>query len=181
MVLTRCLLSLGFEIFSENDISEKYAWTTWISQITRQDRWYWLRVRRTRTAQIDCLRPSSNRCSSYRLLEVGCSNLDFEVLLVVYIEWKYLDAGHERAFFQYEAWLLISDHLFIRKVMIENYSLKVLRKINVRMREGFFPFTEPDTNDMECPYAAVRAVECVTVNDGLKLSARWYILIVLSC
>ena len=63
------------------------------------------------------------------------------------------DARHERAFFQYEALIVDKDISFSSgMVMIQTILEKVFgRKINVRMREGFFPFTEPGYEiDMEC-------------------------------
>ena len=63
------------------------------------------------------------------------------------------DAKHEKAFFQYEALIVDKDFSFSSGiVMIETILEKVFgRKVNVRMREGFFPFTEPGYEiDMEC-------------------------------
>ena len=63
------------------------------------------------------------------------------------------DARHERAFFQYEALIVDKDISFSSgMVMIKTILEKVFgREINVRMREGFFPFTEPGYEiDMEC-------------------------------
>ena len=63
------------------------------------------------------------------------------------------DARHERAFYQYEA-LIVDKNISFSSgmVMIQTILEKVFgKKINVRMREGFFPFTEPGYEiDMEC-------------------------------
>jgi hypothetical protein len=64
-----------------------------------------------------------------------------------------VDSGHERAFYQYEALIVDKDISFSSGiVMIQTILEKVFgRKINIRMREGFFPFVEPGYEiDMEC-------------------------------
>lgn len=63
------------------------------------------------------------------------------------------DARHERAFFQYEA--LIVDKVFpfaSGKLLIDTILEKVFgRKVETRMRAGFFPFVEPGFEiDMKC-------------------------------
>ena len=98
-----------------------------------------------------CLRPHLTGASVRRLLEVGAPTR-FVYPGRVYRN-ENTDARHERAFFQYEALIVDKDLSFSSgKVMIETILEKVFgRKINVRMREGFFPFTEPGYEiDMEC-------------------------------
>lgn len=63
------------------------------------------------------------------------------------------DARHERAFYQYEALIVDKNVSFSSGiVMIQAILEKIFgRKVNVRMREGFFPFTSLGYEiDMEC-------------------------------
>lgn len=63
------------------------------------------------------------------------------------------DARHERAFFQYEALIVDKQFPFASgQLLISTILQKVFgRKINTRMRAGFFPFVEPGFEiDMQC-------------------------------
>ncbi len=63
------------------------------------------------------------------------------------------DARHERAFFQYEALIVDKDLTFSSgKLLVESILSKVFgKKVDVRMRLGFFPFVEPGFEiDMKC-------------------------------
>ena len=98
-----------------------------------------------------CLRPHLTGGSVRYLLEHGAP-ARFVYPGRVYRN-ETTDARHERAFFQYEALIVDKDISFSSgRVMIETILEKVFgRKVNVRMREGFFPFTEPGYEiDMEC-------------------------------
>lgn len=155
--LNDAFLSLGFEIFSENDISsEKYAFDNLNFPADHPARHmmdtYWIEGTENKSGTDRlCLRPHLTGASVRRLLEVGAPTR-FVYPGRVYRN-ENTDARHERAFFQYEALIVDKDLSFSSgKVMIETILEKVFgRKINVRMREGFFPFTEPGYEiDMEC-------------------------------
>lgn len=64
-----------------------------------------------------------------------------------------IDAGHERAFFQYEA-LIVDRHVPFTagKLLISTILHTVFgREVPTRMRTGFFPFVEPGFEiDMQC-------------------------------
>ena len=63
------------------------------------------------------------------------------------------DARHERAFFQYEALIVDKDFSFASgQLLVKTILEKVFgRKVDVRMRAGFFPFVEPGFEiDMSC-------------------------------
>ena len=139
--LNDAFLSLGFEVFSEDDISsEKYAFDN-------------LNFAKNHPARAErlCLRPHLTGGSVRYLLKHGAP-ARFVYPGEVYRN-ETTDARHERAFFQYEALIVDKDISFSSgMVMIQTILEKVFgRKINTRMREGFFPFTEPGYEiDMEC-------------------------------
>jgi len=66
-----------------------------------------------------------------------------------------LDASHENTFFQLEGMMIdedvsISNLIYFMKTMLTEVFQK---EINVRLRPGFFPFTEPSFElDISCPY-----------------------------
>jgi len=66
-----------------------------------------------------------------------------------------LDASHENTFFQIEGMMIdkdvsISNLIYFMKEMLTKIFGK---EINVRLRPGFFPFTEPSFElDISCPY-----------------------------
>lgn len=155
--LNDAFLSLGFEVYSENDISsEKFAFDNLNFPKDHPARasmdTYWIDGTENKSAEERlCLRPHLTGGSVRYLLKHGAP-ARFVYPGRVYRN-ETTDARHERAFFQYEALIVDKNLSFASgKVMIETILEKVFgRKVNVRMREGFFPFTEPGYEiDMEC-------------------------------
>lgn len=155
--LNDAFLSLGFEVYSENDISsEKFAFDNLNFPKDHPARQsmdtYWIEGTENNEAEERlCLRPHLTGGSVRYLMKHGAP-ARFVYPGRVYRN-ETTDARHERAFFQYEALIVDKDLSFASgKVMIETILEKVFgRKVNVRMREGFFPFTEPGYEiDMEC-------------------------------
>lgn len=155
--LNDAFLSLGFEVYSENDISsEKFAFDNLNFPKDHPARQsmdtYWIEGTENNEAEERlCLRPHLTGGSVRYLMKHGAP-ARFVYPGRVYRN-ETTDARHERAFFQYEALIVDKDLSFSSgKVMIETILEKVFgRKVNVRMREGFFPFTEPGYEiDMEC-------------------------------
>ena len=155
--LNDAFLSLGFEVYSEDDISsEKYAFDNLNFPADHPARQsmdtFWI----DGTEELSgnerlCLRPHLTGGSVRYLLQHGAPARSVYPGRVYRNETT--DARHERAFFQYEALIVDKDISFSSgMVMIQTILEKVFgRKINVRMREGFFPFTEPGYEiDMEC-------------------------------
>ena len=146
--LNDAFLSLGFEVFSEDDISsEKYAFDNLNFPKDHPARQsmdtFWLdgTEEKSGTERL-CLRPHLTGGSVRYLLKHGAP-ARFVYPGRVYRN-ETTDARHERAFFQYEA-LIVDKNISFSSgiVMIQTILEKVFgRKINVRMREGFFPFTE---------------------------------------
>ena len=130
--LNEAFLSLGFEVYTEDDIS---------SEDTENKE----------GAERLCLKPHLTGGSVRYLLKHGAPARFVYPGKVFRNETT--DARHERAFYQYEALIVDKDISFSSgMVMIQTILEKVFgRKINTRMREGFFPFTEPGYEiDMEC-------------------------------
>lgn len=155
--LNDAFLSLGFEVYSENDISsEKFAFDNLNFPKDHPARQsmdtYWIEGTENNEAEERlCLRPHLTGGSVRYLMKHGAP-ARFVYPGRVYRN-ETTDARHERAFFQYEALIVDKDLSFASgKVMIDTILEKVFgRKVNVRMREGFFPFTEPGYEiDMEC-------------------------------
>ena len=155
--LNDAFLSLGFEVYSEDDISsEEYAFDNLNFAKDHPARQsmdtFWLEgTEEKEGAERLCLRPHLTGGSVRKLLKDGAP-ARFVYPGRVYRN-ETTDARHERAFFQYEALIVDKDISFSSgMVMIQTILEKVFgRKINVRMREGFFPFTEPGYEiDMEC-------------------------------
>lgn len=155
--LNDAFLSLGFEIFSEDDItSEKFAFDNLNFAADHPARetmdTYWIAGTENRSGTDRlCLRPHLTGASVRYLMKHGAP-ARFVYPGRVYRN-ETTDARHERAFFQYEALVVDKGLSFSSgKVMIETILEKVFgRKVGVRMREGFFPFTEPGYEiDMEC-------------------------------
>lgn len=155
--LNDAFLSLGFEVYSEDDItSEKYAFDNLNFAKDHPAResmdTYWIEGTENKTgAERLCLRPHLTGGSVRYLMRHGAP------ARFVYPGGAYrnetTDARHERAFVQYEALIVDKDISFSSgMVMIQTILEKAFgRKINTRMREGFFPFTEPGYEiDMEC-------------------------------
>ena len=155
--LNDAFLSLGFEVYSEDDISsEKYAFDNLNFPADHPARQsmdtFWIDGTEDKSGNERlCLRPHLTGGSVRYLLKHGAP-ARFVYPGRVYRN-ETTDARHERAFFQYEALIVDKDISFSSgMVMIQTILEKVFgRKINVRMREGFFPFTEPGYEiDMEC-------------------------------
>lgn len=155
--LNDAFLSLGFEIFNEDDISsEQFAFDNLNFPADHPARQsmdtYWLEGTEDKSgSERLCLRPHLTGGSVRYLQKYGVP-ARFVYPGRVYRN-ENTDARHERAFFQYEALIVDKDLSFSSgKVMINTILEKVFgRKVNVRMREGFFPFTEPGYEiDMEC-------------------------------
>lgn len=155
--LNDAFLSLGFEIYSEDDItSEKYAFDNLNFAPDHPARemmdTYWIAGTETKeAAERLCVRPHLTG-GSVRYLKRHGAPARFVYPGGVYRN-ETTDARHERAFVQYEALIVDKDISFSSGiVMIQTILEKVFgRKINTRMREGFFPFTEPGYEiDMEC-------------------------------
>lgn len=155
--LNDAFLSLGFEIYEEDDISsEKYAFDNLNFPKDHPAResmdTYWIEGTEDKEgAERLCLRPHLTGGSVRYLKEHGAP------ARFVYPGGAFrnetTDARHERAFVQYEALIVDKDISFSSgMVMIQTILEKVFgKKINTRMREGFFPFTEPGYEiDMEC-------------------------------
>ena len=147
--LNEAFLSLGFEVYSEDDISsEKYAFDNLNFPADHPARQsmdtFWLDGTEEKLGNERlCLRPHLTGGSVRYLLKHGAP-ARFVYPGRVYRN-ENTDARHERAFFQYEA-LIVDKNISFSSgmVMIQTILEKVFgRKINVRMREGFFPFTEP--------------------------------------
>ncbi|MGI5840508.1 MAG: phenylalanine--tRNA ligase subunit alpha [bacterium] len=149
--------SLGFEVFSEDDItSEKYAFDNLNFPPEHPAResmdTYWLKgcenesgIRRL------CLRPHLTG-ASVRYLKLHGAPARFVYPGRVYRN-ENTDARHERAFFQYEALIVDKDFPFASgKLLVKTILEKVFgREVDVRMRVGFFPFVEPGFEiDMKC-------------------------------
>ncbi len=155
--LNDAFLSLGFEVYSENDISsEKFAFDNLNFAPDHPARQsmdtFWLSGTEDKSGtERLCLRPHLTGGSVRYLLKHGAP-ARFVYPGRVYRN-ETTDARHERAFFQYEA-LIVDKNISFSSgmVMIQTILEKVFgKKINVRMREGFFPFTEPGYEiDMEC-------------------------------
>lgn len=155
--LNDAFTSLGFEVYSEDDISsEKYAFDNLNFAKDHPARQsmdtFWLDgTEELSGTERQCLRPHLTGGSVRYLLKHGAP-ARFVYPGRVYRN-ETTDARHERAFFQYEA-LIVDKNISFSSgmVMIQTILEKVFgRKINVRMREGFFPFTEPGYEiDMEC-------------------------------
>lgn len=155
--LNEAFLSLGFEVYSEDDISsEKFAFDNLNFPADHPARQsmdtFWVEGTEDKLGNERlCLRPHLTGGSVRYLLKHGVP-ARFVYPGRVYRN-ENTDARHERAFFQYEA-LIVDKNISFSSgmVMIQTILEKVFgRKINVRMREGFFPFTEPGYEiDMEC-------------------------------
>jgi len=155
--LNDAFLSLGFEVFSENEItSEKYAFDNLNFAQEHPAResmdTYWLKGHdEGRGAERLCLRPHLTGASVRYLRDHGAP-ARFVYPGRVYRN-ETTDARHERAFFQYEALIVDRDFSFSSgMVLIKTILERVFgREIDVRMRVGFFPFVEPGFEiDMKC-------------------------------
>ncbi|NCC48180.1 MAG: phenylalanine--tRNA ligase subunit alpha [Clostridia bacterium] len=149
--------SLGFEIFSEDDISsERYAFDYLNFPPDHPAResmdTYWLKGSEHESGpERLCLRPHLTGASVRYLKAHGAP------ARLVYPGRAYrnesVDARHERAFYQYEALIVDRDLPFATgQLLIRTILEKVFGKaVDIRMRAGFFPFVEPGFEiDMKC-------------------------------
>lgn len=155
--LNDAFLSLGFEVFSEDDISsEKFVFDNLNFAPDHPARQmmdtYWIEGTENKNGNERlCMRPHLTGASVRYLLKHGAP-ARFVYPGRVYRN-EDIDSGHERAFYQYEALIVDKDISFSSGiVMIQTILEKVFgREIKIRMREGFFPFVEPGYEiDMEC-------------------------------
>ncbi len=155
--LNDAFLSLGFEVFEEDDItSERYAFDNlnFPAEHPARDSMdtYWLKGSEDKSgAQRLCLRPHLTGASVRYLQKHGAP------ARFVYPGRAYrneaTDARHERAFYQYEALIVEKDFAFASGLLMMRTILEKVfgRKVEVRMRAGFFPFVEPGFEiDMMC-------------------------------
>lgn len=155
--LNEAFMSLGFEVYKEDEISsEKYAFDNLNFAPDHPARecmdTYWIDGTENKLAnERICLRPHLTGGSVRYLLKNGAP-ARFVYPGAVFRN-ESVDARHERCFYQYEA-LIVDKNISFSSgiVMIQTILEKVFgRKINIRMREGFFPFVEPGYEiDMEC-------------------------------
>ncbi len=155
--LNDAFLSLGFEIFSEDDISsELYAFDNLNFPPNHPARetmdTYWLEGTEQEKAEKRlALRPHLTG-ASVRYLKKHGAPARFVYPGRVYRN-ETTDARHERAFFQYEALIVDKDFSFASgQLLIDTILEKVFgHPVKTRMRAGFFPFVEPGFEiDMEC-------------------------------
>lgn len=155
--LNDAFLSLGFEVFAEDDItSEKFGFDNlnFPPEHPARDSMdtYWLRgSENKRGAERLCLRPHLTG-ASVRYLQKHGAPARFVYPGRVYRN-ETTDARHERAFFQYEALIVEKDFAFASGLLLIRTILQKVfgREVSVRMRAGFFPFVEPGFEiDMMC-------------------------------
>ena len=155
--LNDAFLSMGFEIFEENEItSEKYAFDNLNFPPDHPAResmdTYWIAgTESERGAKRLALRPHLTGASVRYLMKHGAP-ARFVYPGQVYRN-ENTDARHDRAFFQYEALIVDKSFSFAAgKLLVETILEKVFgHKVDVRMRAGFFPFVEPGFEiDMKC-------------------------------
>lgn len=155
--LNDAFLSMGFEIFEENEItSEKYAFDNLNFPPDHPAResmdTYWIAgTESERGAKRLALRPHLTGASVRYLMKHGAP-ARFVYPGQVYRN-ENTDARHDRAFFQYEALIVDKSFSFASgKLLVETILEKIFgHKVDVRMRAGFFPFVEPGFEiDMKC-------------------------------
>lgn len=155
--LNDAFLSLGFEVFSEDDISsEKYAFDNLNFPPNHPARetmdTYWLEGTEDKLGyERLALRPHLTG-ASVRYLKKHGAPARFVYPGPVFRN-ETTDANHERAFTQYEALIVDKDFSFASgKLLIDTILEKVFgHPVKTRMRAGFFPFVEPGFEiDMEC-------------------------------
>lgn len=155
--LNDAFLSLGFEVFREDDItSEKYAFDNLNFPAEHPAResmdTYWLKSdKEVHGAKRLCLRPHLTG-ASVRYLKKHGAPARFVYPGQVYRN-ETTDARHERCFSQYEALIVEKDFSFASgQLLVKTILDKVFgHDVAVRMRAGFFPFVEPGFEiDMQC-------------------------------
>ena len=180
--LNDAFLSLGFEVYSEDDISsEKFAFDNLNFAKDHPARQsmdtFWIEGTEEKNGNERlCLRPHLTGGSVRYLLKHGAP-ARFVYPGRVYRN-ETTDARHERAFFQYEA-LIVDKNISFSSgiVLIQTILEKVFgKKINVRMREGFFPFTEPGYEiDMECLVCGGKGCRVCNHNGWIEVMPGWVI------
>lgn len=155
--LNDAFMSLGFDIYSEDEItSEAYAFDKLNFPPDHPAResmdTFWIEGTENKSGKERlCLRPHLTG-GSVRYLKKHGAPARFVYPGRVYRN-ESTDAGHERAFFQYEALIVEKDFPFSSGELLVNTILEKVfgRPIDVRMRAGFFPFVEPGFEiDMKC-------------------------------
>ena len=149
--------SLGFEVYEGPEISsELYAFDYLNFPDDHPAResmdTYWIKnFGDKKGAERLCLRPHLTG-ASVRYMQSHKPPFRFVYPGRVYRN-ESTDAGHERAFYQYEALMVDKFVPFTAgKLMVNTILEKIFgRKVRTRMRSGFFPFVEPGFEiDMEC-------------------------------
>ena len=155
--LNDAFLSLGFEVFEEDEISsELYAFDNLNFPPNHPARetmdTYWIEGTEDKEGdQRLSLRPHLTG-ASVRYLQQHGAPARFVYPGRVYRN-ETTDARHERAFFQYEALIVDRDFSFASgQLFIKTILEKVFgHDVPIRMRAGFFPFVEPGFEiDMQC-------------------------------
>ena len=155
--LNDVFLSLGFEVFTEDDItSELYAFDYLNFPPEHPAResmdTYWIAgTEDNRGARRLALRPHLTG-ASVRYLQKNGAPARFVYPGRAYRN-ETTDARHERAFYQYEALIVDKDFPFASgQLLVKSILEKVFgQDVDVRMRTGFFPFVEPGFEiDMKC-------------------------------
>lgn len=155
--LNDAFTSMGFEIFEGPEItSEQYAFDNLNFPINHPAResmdTYWLEgVQEKDPYNKLCLRPHLTGASVRYLQEKGAP-ARFIYPGIVYRN-EATDPRHERMFTQYEALIVDKDFSFSSgKILVDAILEKVFgKKVDTRMRLGFFPFVEPGFEiDMKC-------------------------------
>ena len=155
--LNEAFLSLGFEVYEGPELSsELYAFDTLNFPPDHPAResmdTYWVKgFGQNRGADRLCLRPHLTG-ASVRYMQRGKPPYRFVYPGRVYRN-ESTDAGHERAFYQYEALIVDKYVPFTAGKLLVNTILERVfgKSVRTRMRSGFFPFVEPGFEiDMQC-------------------------------
>ena len=155
--LNEAFLSLGFEVFEGPEVSsELYAFDYLNFPPDHPAResmdTYWLNgFAEKRGAERICLRPHLTG-ASVRYMQQHKPPFRFVYPGRVYRN-ESTDAGHERAFYQYEALIVDRYVPFTAGKLLVNTILERVFgcSVKTRMRAGFFPFVEPGFEiDMQC-------------------------------
>lgn len=155
--LNDAFMSMGFEVFEGPEItSEQFAFDNLNFPVNHPAResmdTYWLEGYKNNDAYNKiCLRPHLTGASVRYLKEKGAP-ARFIYPGIVYRN-EATDPRHERMFIQYEALIVDEDFKFSSgKILVDAILEKVFgKKVDTRMRTGFFPFVEPGFEiDMKC-------------------------------
>ena len=155
--LNDAFISMGFEVFDGPEItSEQYDFDNLNFPVNHPARdsmdTYWLAGYEDKDPYNKlCLRPHLTGASVRYLKEKGAP-ARFIYPGIVYRN-EATDPRHERMFIQYEALIVDEGFKFSSgKVLVDAILEKVFgKKVDTRMRTGFFPFVEPGFEiDMKC-------------------------------